>query len=541
MELFQPIDWIVIALYFLVIAGIAYWSMRKQKNSARDYFLADRNIGWFIVGTSILASNVGSEHVVGLSGTAAKSGLVFGHYELHSWIVLLLGWVFVPFYMRSKVFTMPEFLEKRYNANARWFLSVISLLSYILTKVSVTVYAGAVVIATFMGFDFWTSALVLVILTGIYTVIGGMRAVAYTEAMQAIVLLLGSVILTILGLSELGGWDALLAATPKEQLNMFRPLSDPEFPWAGILFASPIVGIWYWCTDQYIVQRCLAARNEQEARRGTIFAAYLKLFPFFIFMIPGLIATAMAASGKLVLTEADQAFPQLVKTLLPSGLKGIIAGGLLAALMSSLASVFNSCSTLFTMDIYRKLQPEANDKKLVQVGRMATTIVVVLGILWIPVMSGISGVLYQYLQSVQSYLAPPIAAVFLLGLFSKRINSYGALTALVGGFLLGALRIFLELNKGSLTGFWYDFATLNFLYFCIALFIFCILVLIGVSLATGKPNEEQLNGLTFATTRPEDQANSRSSWNTTDVILSTFVLVFILIVLIYFSPFGVAG
>jgi SSS family solute:Na+ symporter len=464
MQLFETLDWIVIILYFLVIAGISIWSMRKKKDSPQDYFLAGRNIGWFVVGTSILASNVGSEHIVGLSGTAAKTGVVMGHYELHSWIVLLLGWVFIPFYIRSNVFTMPEFLERRYNSSARWFLSIISLLSYVLTKVSVTVYAGAVVIAAFMGFDFWTSALVLVILTGAYTVLGGMHAVAYTEALQAMVLLFGSIILTILGLNAVGGWDALMAATPKEKLNMFPPLSDPNFPWAGILFASPIVGVWYWCTDQYIVQRCLSAKNEQEARRGTIFAAFLKLFPFFIFLVPGLIATALVSSGKLELENTDQAFPTLVRELLPVGLRGLIAGGLLAALMSSLASVFNSCSTLFTMDIYQKLDPAASEKKLVNVGRVATAVVVVLGILWIPVMNGISGVLYQYLQSVQSYLAPPIAAVFLLGLFNKRINAKGAMAAMLIGFGIGALRIMLELNRDNLTGVLYDFATSVFIF-----------------------------------------------------------------------------
>jgi solute:Na+ symporter, SSS family len=541
MELFQTIDWIVIGFYFAIIAGIAVWAMRKKKESAQDYFLAGRNIGWFVVGSSILASNVGSEHVVGLSGTAASSGLVLGHYEMHSWIVLMLGWVFVPFYMRSKVFTMPEFLERRFNSTARWFLSVVSLLSYILTKVSVTVYAGAIVIATFLGFDFWTSALVLVILTGIYTVLGGMYAVAYTETLQAIVLLIGSIILTFLGLSELGGWDAMIASTPKEKLNMFPPLSDPDYPWAGILFASPIVGIWYWCTDQYIVQRCLSARNETEARRGTIFAAFLKLFPFFIFLIPGLIATALASAGKLELAEADQAFPTLVKTLLPAGLRGLIAGGLLAALMSSLASVFNSCSTLFTMDIYKKIKPETSDRSLVMVGRIATGVVVVLGILWIPVMSGISGVLYQYLQSVQSYLAPPIAAVFLLGLFFKRINSKGAVTALIGGFVLGMLRIFLELNKSSLSGFLYEVANMNFLYFCIVLFVICVIVIIGVSFATEKPSEDQLNGLTYATTVAEDRSASRATWNKTDVILSLIVMIIVITVFIYFSPLGVAG
>jgi SSS family solute:Na+ symporter len=541
MEMFQTLDWIVIFVYFAIIAGISAWTMQKKKDSASEYFLAGRNIGWFVVGASILASNVGSEHVVGLAGTAASSGVVMGHYELHSWIVLLLGWVFIPFYVRSQVFTMPEFLEKRYGPNARWFLSVVSLLSYVLTKVSVTVYAGAVVIATFLGFDFWTSALVLVVLTGIYTVLGGMRAVAYTEALQAIVLLLGSVILTIIGMNELGGWDAMIAAAPAEKLNMFRPMSDPDFPWAGILFASPIVGMWYWCTDQYIVQRCLAAKNEQEARRGTIFAAYLKLFPFFIFMIPGLIATALAAQGKLQLDSADQAFPRLVQTLMPVGLKGLLAGGLLAALMSSLASVFNSCSTLFTMDIYRKIKPETSQKDLVTVGRVATAVVVVLGILWIPVMNGISGVLYQYLQSVQSYLAPPIAVVFLLGLTYKRVNTKGAMAALIVGFALGMLRIGLELNKASLSGFLYDFANMNFLYFCISLFVFSVVLMITVSLFTEPPKEEQLSGLTFATVSADQQAASRSSWSAVDVILSLGVVVFIIGVFMYFSSLGVGG
>jgi solute:Na+ symporter, SSS family len=289
------------------------------------------------------------------------------------------------------------------------------------------------------------------------------------------------------------------------------------------------------------VQRCLAAKNEQEARRGTIFAAFLKLFPFFIFLIPGLIATALASSGKLQLNSADEAFPTLVRTLLPVGLRGLIAGGLLAALMSSLASVFNSCSTLFTMDIYKKLHPETSEKKLVTVGRIATVVVVTLGTLWIPVMSGISGVLYQYLQSVQSYLAPPIAAVFLLGLFNKRINGKGAMTAMISGFALGAVRIILELNKEHLTGFLYEFATLNFLYFCIYLFVFSIIVLVLVSLMTEKPSEAQLKGLTYSTTVYEDKARSRASWNSGDVIASIVIVVLIVLVFLYFSPLGVAG
>ncbi|HEX3074401.1 MAG TPA: sodium:solute symporter [Ignavibacteriales bacterium] len=541
MELLGTLDWAAIALYFLAIAGISYWSMKKKKDSAQEYFLADRNIGWFVIGTSILASNVGSEHVVGLAGTGASSGLVMGHYELHSWIALLLGWVFVPFYLRSKVFTMPEFLERRYDGRSRWFLSVVSLISYVLTKVSVTIYAGTVVITTFLGLDFWTSAMVLVILTGIYTILGGMRAVVYTEAMQAIVLILGSLILTIVGLEHLGGWNAMISSIPKENLNMFPPLSDPNYPWIGILFASPIVGLWYWCTDQYIVQRVLAAKNETQARRGTIFAGYLKLLPFFIFMIPGLIAAALAASGKLSLASPDQAFPTLVKNLLPAGLRGLIIGGLLAALMSSLAAVFNSCSTLFTMDVYRRIKPDTPEKDLVKVGRIATAIVVILGILWIPLMKYISGTLYQYLQSVQSYIAPPIAAVFLLGVFYKRINAKGALAVLAGGFVIGIARIFLEIYKNSLSGFLYEFANLNFLYFCILLFVFSIAMLIIISLLTGKPSEKQLDGLTFSTISVKDKAESRASWSVMDVVNTVIIVLIIISVFIYFSPLGIAG
>jgi SSS family solute:Na+ symporter len=476
---------------------------------------------------------------VGLAGTAAKSGLVMGHYELHSWIILMLGWVFVPFYMRSMVYTMPEFLERRYNSKSRMLLSIIQLLSYIIAKVSVTIYAGALVVTSFLGVDFWTGAFVLVIITGIYTILGGLHAVMYTETLQAIILILGSFTLMLVGLHRVGGWHALLADLPAEKLNMFPPLSDPDFPWLGILFAAPIVGLWYWCTDQHIVQRCLAGRDERQARRGTIFAAYLKLFPFFIFMIPGLIAYVLAKQGKIQLPNSDQSFPILVKELMPVGLRGLLAGGLLAALMSSLASVYNACSTLFTMDIYQKYRPAAGNKELVKVGRIATGVAVLLGMIWIPVMKGISGTLYQYLQSVQSYLAPPIAAVFLLGIFSKRINGKGAYSGMVIGFVLGLIRIVLELGKDHLSGFLYQFATLNFLYFCILLFLFSIVIMVAVSLLTEKPSEKQLNGLTFSTTVAADKASSRASWNQWDVWLSTIVLVVVVSVFIYFSPLGV--
>ena len=534
-------DWIFVVLYLLVIGGISIWSIRKSKDSASDYFLANRNLGWFVIGASILASNVGSEHIVGLAGSAARSGTVLGHYELHSYIVLILGWVFVPFYMRSMVYTMPEFLERRFNAKARRLLSIIQLLSYVIAKASVTIFAGALVFNQFIGVDFWTGAIILVVVTGVYTVFGGLHAVMYTEAIQAIVLLLGSAVLLVVGLNEVGGWDALMNSVPKEKLNMFPPLDDPQFPWLGILFASPIVGLWYWCTDQHIVQRCLAARDEKQARRGTIFAAYLKLLPFFIFLIPGLIAYALHAQGKIQMDDTNAAFPTLVKQIMPAGLRGLLAGGLLAALMSSLASVYNACSTLYTMDIYQKQHPEASEKQLVKVGRIATGVVVLLGMAWIPLMGRISSGLYDYLQSVQSYLAPPIAAVFLLGVFFKRLNATGAYTAMVVGFILGILKLTLQMIGEDLpAGILYDFATINFLYFCIYLFLISVAIMVIVSMATPPPPPAQIQGLTFATTVAEDKAASRASWNTLDVVLSLIVVAIIIGVFIYFSPLGVA-
>jgi SSS family solute:Na+ symporter len=444
------------------------------------------------------------------------------------------------------VYTMPEFLERRFNAKARRLLSIIQLLSYVIAKASVTIFAGALVFNQILGVEFWTGAIILVIVTGVYTIFGGLHAVMYTEAIQAFVLLIGSAVLLFVGLDKVGGWNGLISSVPPEKLNMFRPLSDPDFPWLGILFASPIVGIWYWCTDQHIVQRCLAGRNEREARRGTIFAAYLKLLPFFIFLIPGLIAYVLHSRGELILpvkdgqTDYNAAFPAMVEQIMPMGLRGLLAGGLLAALMASLASVYNACSTLFTMDIYQKMKPQATGKELVKVGRIATFVVVILGMVWIPMMDRISSTLYTYLQSVQSYLAPPIAAVFLFGVFFKRINGTGAFTAMIVGFGVGLVKLTLELFQNNLTGILYDFATINFLYFCIYLFLFSIVVMVVVSLLTPKPDDDHIRGLTFSTTVAADRAASRASWNKWDVILSVIVLAIIVSVFIYFSPLGVA-
>jgi len=537
MKTLDTLDWISISIYFLILIGIVVWVVRKKQANTEDYFLAGRNVGWFVVGASIFASNIGSEHVVGLAGAGAGNKLPMLIYEIQAWVVLLLGWVFLPFYARSGVFTMPEFLEKRFDARSRWVLSVFSIIAYVLTKISVTIYAGGIVVSALLGIDFWTGAIATVLLTGIYTVLGGMRAVVYTETLQAIILVIGAGALTFIGLQHVGGWESMKETVTPEYLNMWRSASDPEFPWPALFITSTIVGIWYWCTDQYIVQRTLTARNIKEGRRGTIFGALLKLLPVFLFLIPGVIAVTLKMRGELEYDSPDQAFPVLMSNLLPSGLRGLVAAGLLAALMSSLASVFNSVSTLFTVDIYKKLRPNESEKKLVRTGQIATVVVVIIGIIWIPIMANISGVLYEYLQKVQSYIAPPITAVFLLGIFHKRINSQGAFVTLVVGFIAAAFRIVLELVKDSLdtNSLLFKLGDMNFLTFGAWFFLFCIALTIVVSLLTKAPTDEKVENLTFGTISEEEKVKNKNSYGWVDIAVSVLVIAIVVVVMIFFN------
>ncbi len=497
METIASLDYFVILLYFLVVLGIGLYFSRKGKSST-EYFLAGRNVGWVAIGASLFASNISSEHFIGLAGTGSSSGLAVGHFEwLASFIVLFLGWVFVPFYMKSGVFTMPEFLERRYNKSSRMYLTTVSIIAYVITKISVTLYAGGMLLEKILGWDMFTSAIVLILITGIYTIMGGLSAVIYTELIQTVVLIGGAVTLTVLGLNEVGGFDGLRAGLPPEFFSMFKPMSDPDFPWTGIIFGAPILGIWYWCTDQFIVQRVLSGKNVNHARSGAIFAGYLKILPVFILVLPGLI------SAVLFQTTGDDAYPTMVTSyLLPVGIKGVVIASLLAALMSSLASCFNSTSTLFTMDFYKHFQPDAKEEKLVLVGRIATAVMVVLGVLSVPLITILSSQLFVYLQSVQAYISPPIAAVFVFGILWKRLNGNGAIYALITGAVLGALRFILELlAKGGIIewqGFsWYY--SMNFLHFAVLLFVISTAVLIVVSLLSDPPVQAKIAGLTFAT------------------------------------------
>ncbi|TWU41995.1 sodium:solute symporter [Novipirellula artificiosorum] len=578
----EAIDWVMIALYFGLLLGLAWWVISKNQDTADDYFLAGRNLSWWVVGASIFASNIGSEHLVGLAGSGTTDGVAMAHYELHAWCLLVLGWVLVPFYMRSQVFTMPEFLERRYSPSCRWVLSLISLVAYVVTKIAVGIFAGGIVFSVLLPEmrlgpldSFWIGSILVILLTGAYTVLGGLRAVAYTEALQTLILILGSILVTYFGLKALGGWGELREVCGSEMFNLWKPLVpegveatwapvkeegrmawyfNDNYPWLSMLFCAPVIGLWYWCTDQYIVQRTLGAPSETEARRGSIFAAMLKLLPVFIFIIPGMICFALAKTGasesiqqvligedgKVIRDEAQKAFPLLVATVLPAGVRGIVVAGLLAALMSSLAGVFNASATLFTMDFYSALRPGVSQQRLVWIGRVATAVMVLIGLAWIPVIQGGRG-LYDYLQGVQAYLAPPIFVVFFMGIFWKRLNGPGCLAALIVGFAMGLIRLGIDTPVKLLEDFNYAEGSflwimnnMFFQYYSMLILLVSGIVMVVVSYATKQPDYERISGLTFGTMTADQRSASRGSWSKIDVIASSSVLVAILVAYLYF-------
>ncbi|MGA2034224.1 MAG: sodium:solute symporter [Thermoguttaceae bacterium] len=596
----QPLDWLMIALYFSVLLGVAWWVVRKSKDTAADYFLAGRNLGWWVIGASIFASNIGSEHVVGLAGSGSKDGVAMAHYELHAWCLLMLAWVFVPFYARSLVFTMPEFLERRFSPASRYVLSVVSLITFIVSKIAVGIFAGGIVFSTLLPDvqialpghapidSFWIGSIAVIILTGLYTMLGGMRAVAYNDAVQTIVLITGSSLLTVYGLIQLGGWQELRQICGSDMFNLWKPLLpagvqgtwapvlekdaagrivreawyfNSNFPWLGMAICAPVIGLWYWCTDQYIVQRALGAPNQQIARRGSIFAGFLKLFPVYLFIIPGLICFALAKSGKvpglqaelftadghLIPQGAQRAFPLMVKHLLPVGLRGIVVAGLLSALMGSLAGVFNACSTLFTVDLYEKWRPQATQHQLVRMGRIATAVMVLIALAWIPVVEGADS-LYEYLQKIQGYLAPPIFVVFFFGVFFRRLNAKGCLWAMLVGFVVGLFRMLVDtpvtLGLGKFPPWVQNLyeppsllwivSNINFQYFSVLITIISAVVMVVVSCMTRPPQYARIQGLTFGTASEEDRRATWQSWDWREVLASAVVLAAILGAYLYF-------
>ena len=559
------LDWLMILGYFGVLAAVVLLTKRKQE-SGEDFFLGGRSVGWLAIGASIFAANIGSEHLIGLAGSGAVAGLSQSHWEFHAWVLVMMSWVFLPFYYKSGVSTMPEFLERRFGAKARWILSLVSLAAYVLTKISVTVFAGALFFEVMMPevqltiggtviSSFWIGAFATVVLAGVYSSFGGLTAVVYTDLVQTFIILAGTLSVTGFALYHLGhsgallpdgtqaqgivdGWQVLKATIKStgnvEQFGLWHSLSHKAFPWLGVVVASVTIGIWYWCTDQFIIQRTLSAKNMTNARRGAIWGGFLKLAPVFLFLVPGMLGFALhhnhvvinGAAFAIPLKESgalngDTVFPTLVQTLLPVGFRGLVVAGMIAALMSSLASLFNSVSTLFTVDVYQKLKPETPPQKLVTIGRCTTVAMTVLGLIWVPIMKAIAGGgLYQYIQAVQSFLAPPIVAVFVMGLLWKRMNLRGACWGLGLGFVLGMAKLAVNAIMPGPDGF----ALIQDFYFSGILLAACILIVIVASLTAPAPDEAHLNGLNFHCLDAQYRKENRESWNWIDVVASVFVV-----------------
>jgi SSS family solute:Na+ symporter len=575
---FNGLDVGVIILFIVGMLITVLYSMRKKNESGKDYFLSGRDANWLQIGSSIFSSNIGSEHLVGLAGAGFATGMAMAHWEMHAYWIIILGWAFVPIYDRMKVFTMPEFLELRFSRGSRNVLSLLTMASLVLTKIAATIYAGDVVIRTLLNVDhinlfghqidvFWAIALGLAATTGLYTIFGGMRVIMYTAVLQAPVLIFGSVCILYMGLRVLGhgsimdGWQTTLK-TVGDNVHLIRNVHDPVWSWTAVLPASAIIGFWYWCTDQYIVQRVLAGKNQQESRRGTILAGFFKLTPVFIFLVPGMIAfalTKMPQSGFAVPVAAggqpgDACYTSLVAQILPHGLRGMVACGMIVALMASLGSKFNASATLFTMDFYREWYPNASGKTEVFVGRLATAAIVFLGICWVLVIKSLHSNLYVYLQSVQGYLSPAIAVLFLLGVFWKRATAPAALWSfsigVLGGFARLAADIYMrsyekivgdakeDLFHQTITldqykaiiapiqqqyGLIYDLWTINWLYYCQILFVVTAALMIVISLMTKAPDPKTIKYTWYGAT-PEEKAATRASWGTMDVVLSAIVI-----------------
>ncbi|KAM8961084.1 sodium/glucose cotransporter 2 [Pelodytes ibericus] len=558
----NPADIGVIVGYFVIVIGVGLWSMRRaNRGTVGGYFLAGRSMSWGPVGASLFASNIGSGHFVGLAGTGAASGLAVAGFEWNAlFVVLLLGWIFVPVYLTAEVVTMPEYLKKRFGGQRiQLYLSVLSLAMYIFTKISVDMFSGAVFIQVALGWNIYVSVIALLVITTIYTVTGGLAALMYTDTVQTFVIIGGACVLAGYAFQEVGGYNALMdrymsavpsvlgnvsavCASPRaDALHLLRDARTGDLPWPALILGLTIVSTWYWCSDQVIVQRCLAARSLTHVKLGCVLCGYLKILPMFLMVMPGMISRVLytdevACVDPVVCQAAcgadigcsNIAYPKLVVQLMPRGLRGLMLAVMLAALMSSLASIFNSSSTLFTMDVWRKLRPQAIEKELLLVGRIWTVCLVVFSIAWIPVVQAAQGgQLFDYIQSVASFLAPPIAAVFFLALFVKRVNEPGAFWGLVGGLLLGLCRMVPEFVFGSgscsapsacpalICG-------VHYLYFAIILFLCSGAIVLAVSYCTPPIPESKLQRLVFSLrhsqeprepgiTEPHDQQKSSTA------------------------------
>ena len=570
------LDWAIIVVGVLAVAWAVWRSIQKDKRTRQgadsEDYLFGKGEPWYIIGAAIFAANIGSEHLVGLAGTGAKAGVGMAHWEMQGWMILILGWLFVPFYQlmnnkMGKIITMPDFLKYRYTPATGSWLSIITLIAYVLTKVSVTAFTGGIFMESLLGLPFWYGAIGLIVLTGIFTVLGGMKGVMTLSAIQTPILILGSFLVLFLGLAALGGgsiaegWTAMIDYSKTLNIgadgntygtnHMFHfntgdPLYD-DYPGIWVFLGASIIGFWYWCTDQHIVQRVLGQRKGEpndvvmkRALRGSIAAGYFKLLPVFMFLIPGMVAAALAArpDSGFSLDDPDTAFGSMVKFVLPAGVKGIVTIGFISALVASLAAFFNSCATLFTEDFYKPMFRNKSETTYVFVGRTATVVVVILGIVWIPIMMSL-GSLYDYLQGIQSLLAPAMVAVFALGIFSKKITPKAGEAGMIAGFTIGMARlltnIFTNTGKDTMTGWLWENTTwfwqTNWLIFEVWLLVFIIALMVAVSFFTPKPSAQQIEAITFT---DDYKKLIRKSWDKWDVIASAGVVLICIMFYFYF-------
>nr|XP_009861531.2 sodium/myo-inositol cotransporter [Ciona intestinalis] len=538
-------DIATIVLYFVLVIAVGLFAMcRSNRGTISGYFLAGRTMMWLPVGASLFVSNIGSEHFIGLAGSGAAIGLATGAWEVNALILIqLLGFVFAPIYITSGVVTMPEYLSKRFGGKRlRVFMAVLSLLLYIFTKVSVNLYSGGLFIQQSLGWNIYLSMIGLIMITALLTVTGGLAAVIYTDTLQAVLMISGATALSVLSFIKVGGYEAMkeqyMQAIPNSTLQgktpgcgyplndsfvMLREPTDPNVPWPGFIFGQTPASIWYWCADQVIVQRALAAKSLSHAQGATIFAGFLKTLPLFIMVMPGLISRILYTDEVACVDPevcyaicqsstgcSNIAFPRLVLGVMPTGARGLMMAVMIAALMSDLDSIFNSSSTIFTIDIWKRvIRPKCSVREMMLVGRLWVLVMVGLSIAWVPVMLLLQdGQLFLTIQEISGYLSPPIAAIFLLGVFWKRCNEKGAFWGLMAGFVVGIVRMIIVFSFQSQAGnclvpdtrpqWYHDFITkINFMYYAIIIFFTTIIVAVVVSLCTKKPPSRLLKRSTW--------------------------------------------
>ncbi|MFH5833834.1 sodium:solute symporter [Halalkalibaculum sp. DA3122] len=493
------VDISVIILYLLGILALGIWSVRKQKMSSKNYFLAARSLKWPVIGAALFASNISTIHIVGLAASGFNDGLVWGNFEwMAAFLLIILGLVFAPFYFENEIATLPEFLEKRYGPFARSFLAFLGIIGALFMHIGVSLYAGAVVVENFFGIDVVVSILLISFITVLYTAIGGLKAVVVTETLQTVILITGSFLVTLLAiwsLPEYGidSWQALKQAAKPEQFSMIHTHEDSPLPWYAVLLGYPVLGIWYWCADQTIVQRVLGARSLYDAKTGPIFAGFIKILPVFFMVLPGVLAYVLFGSQ---IQDSNDTFLVLVTELMPVGLKGLMAAGLLAALMSTIAAALNSAATLVTVDIVGKIKPSITDRQQVLTGRVTTVVVMVLAILWSPFVGQFRSI-FDAINVLLSVIAPPIATVFVMGVFWKRGTRQAANVTLVTGFLLGVAVFLLDFPVIGDVKLFTEVYGIPFLMQAWWLFVTCCIIYAGISLVTKPPGIDQIKGLCF--------------------------------------------